>query len=375
MIVTLIAAGLVFSLVVFVHELGHLLAARWAGVRVHAFSIGLGPVLYRLRRGATEYRLSALPIGGYVRLAGLKLFDRSADDVPADERFSSKSRVARIGIYLAGPAASVVLGLLLLTISFSSNVGIPADGEPRSLRIATVTQSSHAWEAGLRSGDEVLGAETECFLDGGAFADRFALSAGQEVELLVSRGAVERTVRVTAPPDGDLGTFGVVLTPLWLDPHQRTPVAQVAVVEGRRASVADQPRLSSKTAFMESLKVAGEAAAGTKRALAEAISGRADLAGVMGPVGIAWFSGRITDRFGWLSMLWVAGIVSLALAFFNLIPMPPLDGGQATILALEAIAGRDLGYPVRLAISIFGLGVLLALTLVTTFADVSRLLR
>ena len=115
-----VAAALVFTVVVFAHELGHFLAARWAGVQVQVFSIGLGPILFRLRRGATEYRVSALPIGGYVRLAGLRIFDDPADSTPTSERFRSRSRLARLGIYLAGPAASVALGLLLLTISFSS---------------------------------------------------------------------------------------------------------------------------------------------------------------------------------------------------------------------------------------------------------------
>jgi regulator of sigma E protease len=137
----------------------------------------------------------------------------------------------------------------------------------------------------------------------------------------------------------------------------------------------ERPRLSPREAFVESLKMTREAAAGTGGALSDAVSSRADLGGVMGPIGIAWFSGRMADRFGFPALLWVAGILSLAVAFFNLIPMPPLDGGQAAILALEAIAGRDLGARARLGLSLVGIAFLLGLVVVTTHADVSRLLR
>ena len=372
---TLIAAALVFTVVVFVHELGHLLAARWAGVRVQAFSVGLGPVLFRLRRGATEYRLSALPFGGYVRLAGVRIFENPDDDTPVGERFRSKSRLARLGIYLAGPAASVALGVVLLTVSYASGVGVPTGGDPRSLHIAAVQPSSGAWNSGLRPGDEVMGAATECFVDGDAFSERFASSAGQNVELLISRAGAERTVLAAVPDNGDLGTFGVVLTPLWLEPGRPSSMGAVVTSARPDMSTPARVRVSPREAFVQSLQMTRETAEGTGSAISDAASGRTDLSGVMGPIGIAWFSGRMADRFGLWALVWVAGVLSLAVAFFNLIPMPPLDGGQAAILTLEAIAGRDLGSRARIGLSLIGIAALLALVVVTTYADVLRLLR
>ena len=95
----------------------------------------------------------------------------------------------------------------------------------------------------------------------------------------------------------------------------------------------------------------------------------------MGPVGIAWFGGRMTEQFGLSALLWFAGVCSLAVALFNLIPMPPLDGGQVAILALEAVAGRDLGLRARLGLTLLGVALFLLLLAATTYADVMRLLR
>ena len=135
----IIGGALVITVVVFVHELGHLVAARMAGVRVKSFSIGLGPVLLKRRHGATEYRLSALPLGGYVRLAGQSSFDPAIDeDIPAAELFRTKSRLTRLGIYLAGPAANLALALMLLTITYCQT-STRQRKTSRSLRIASVT--------------------------------------------------------------------------------------------------------------------------------------------------------------------------------------------------------------------------------------------
>lgn len=316
--VTLVAAGAVFVVLVFVHELGHLLAARLCGVRVEAFSIGIGPVVARIRRGPTEYRVSAIPFGGYVRLAGFRLFEDPDDGVPEHERFSAKTRTARMAILLAGPAASIVLGLALVTAARAADSDLLS--APPSTRVDVVHAGSPAWIAGLRPGDDVVAAETMSFLDLRGLAALFSEQPGTASALIIRRGAAELTIPIQIPDDGNLRSFGIGALPAWL------PVD------------------------------------GTYRDF------------LMGPVAIGWMSGHVLREFGAWALVELTGLLSLAIGLFNLLPVPPLDGGHAGLLAIEAVRRRDFSRRFRVATLLTGLAAVLVLLIATVIVDLQRMI-
>jgi regulator of sigma E protease len=122
---TLVAFLFVLGVLVFVHELGHFLVARWHGVRVHTFSLGFGPKLVKVTRGDTEYCISLIPLGGYVKLAGETALEHEATDPHASDEFMAKSKWVRFQVYLAGPAMNIALALIVGTFVLKGGADVP----------------------------------------------------------------------------------------------------------------------------------------------------------------------------------------------------------------------------------------------------------
>src|SRR5687768_14585189 len=142
----------VLGVLVFVHELGHFLVARWHGVRVHTFSLGFGPKLLKFRRGDTEYCISAVPLGGYVKLAGETVEEARTG---APDEFLSKSKWVRFQVYLAGPIMNILLAIVVLAVVFAQEADIPTYEQAAPV-IGQVAPDSPAAAAGLRPGDQIL---------------------------------------------------------------------------------------------------------------------------------------------------------------------------------------------------------------------------
>lgn len=199
---------------IFVHELGHFLVAKWCKVRVEAFSLGFGPVLFGFRRGDTHYRLSAIPLGGYVKMAGETLTDEQSDD-PAE--FQNKSRLQRAAILIAGVVMNGITAFLLFVVAF--NVGVPL----ASPDVGSVVPGSPAWEAGIRSGDRIIR------IDGANIVDFDDVMQ----EVAFSKGAID----ITVLRDGEEITFPDI-TPL-VDHNQKVPMRMIGV--GMRRVLAIEP--------------------------------------------------------------------------------------------------------------------------------------
>ena len=212
---TLLAFAFVLGVLVFVHELGHFLVARWHGVRVLTFSLGFGPKLLSFRRGDTEYCLSAIPLGGYVKMAG-----ENPEDQPqgADDEFLSKSKWQRFQILLAGPAMNMILAVLLLAVVLSQGDRVLAFLS-RPAIIGVVQEGSAAAQGGMLPGDEVVrinGREIRTWED---LEIGVTSRADRDVDFVVRRGGQERslTIRPTTtkvPLQSDttfeVGTIGVL---------------------------------------------------------------------------------------------------------------------------------------------------------------------
>ena len=308
----------VLGVLVFIHEMGHYLAARWRGVHVEAFSIGFGQPLARWTdRVGTEWRLCWLPLGGYVKLHGQERPEDVAQDVRdgwiQGRTFHEKSVLSRAIVVAAGPAANFLLAAVLFSIMFA------IQGEPGDPVVQTVLPHTAAEAAGLQAGDRIAtinGRKINNFED---IVRVVSVSPGKMLQLGIVRGGLAQILDVTpaAQDDGGGGKLGVLGIAGALRPVG--PVG--AVVDG----------------VQHTWDVAVQTLAGVW----QIITGQRSGAGLGGPLKIAQLSGQVAQH-GFGSLVSFIALLSVNLGLINLFPIPILDGGHLVFYAIEAIRGRPL---------------------------------
>jgi regulator of sigma E protease len=348
-VLSIVAAVLAVSALIVLHELGHLWVARALGMRVERFSVGFGPVIWSTARGGTEYAVSALPLGGYVRITGMA----PGDEIAPDDRTAYCNQPAwrRVLVLAAGPGANYLIAVLLAA-GLAGTVGLPTpDG---SARVGELRPGKPAERAGLRPGDRILSVAGQPVALWSELVGALQKHPGQRIDLAVERGDGAAAERLTLPvtPD-DVGGVGVV----GFGPY--TPPARP---------------LSLLPALAQGVSRTNDAAVQTLTMLG-AIVTRKSRAELSGPIGIAQELARGAqvglDRF--LGMVWS---LSVALALFNLLPVPALDGGRLVFLGVELLIGRRVNEKVEAYVHAAGLLALLALLLgVTIFGDLARIFR
>ena len=349
---TVVSFLVVLGVLVFVHEMGHYLAARWRGVHVEVFSIGFGKVIKRWtdRRG-TEWRLSWLPLGGFVKLHG----QEGPDDATPEQRarwlpgrtFHEKPVRDRAIVVAAGPFANFLLAAVLFAGLYMS-IGQP---QPAAT-VGGVVENSAAARAGLQPGDRILS------LDGqpiGRFEDvqrHIQPRAGQPVQLRISRAGAEQEL-VATPDSRDQGG---------------TAVGVLGVSGGAPEFRRLNPLSAVAAGVSQTADITGQTLAG----IWQMITGQRGTDDLGGPLRIAQLSGQVA-LMGVASLVSFIAILSVNLALINLFPIPVLDGGHLVFYALEAIRGRPV--PPRVMEYGFraGIFVLVALFVFTTWKDVVRL--
>ncbi len=215
---SILAFLFVLGVLVFVHELGHFLVARWHGVRVLTFSLGFGPKLLKWRRGDTEYAISAIPLGGYVKMAGEMGGDGTADfavqlEGKPDE-FMSKTKWQRFQIFVAGPVMNMILALVVMTFVLYQGASEPAYlSEPA--RIGAIKPGSAAEKVGLKPGDLILNVAGREIANWDQLDMVVVPRANREIDIVIERDGQRQTIKVT--PDartkyemGDLGAIPVL---------------------------------------------------------------------------------------------------------------------------------------------------------------------
>jgi regulator of sigma E protease len=336
---TIVLAILALELMIVVHELGHLLVAKRAGIAVHAFAVGFGPRLAGFRAGETTYSLNLLPIGGYVNMAGE---DGESPDVPADRTFRGKSVGWRLAVVLSGPAMNFVLAIVLLA-AVAMSYGIPLRV---STQVGTVLPGYPAAEAGLRAGDTIVSVDGRLMHDGQQMIDLIHRSGKRTLAVLVQRGDRRFILHI----------------PTRYNPRQNVWITgfSPAVVRGRLDPVR-AVGWGAVTTFKDAVAYLA--------AIGNLIRTHQLLGQLGGPVTAVNVLGQAAHA-GGETFLYFTAFFSIIIGLFNLFPLPALDGGRAAFLVIEGLRRRPVDPRREGYIHLVGLAVLLCLILALTVRDV-----
>ena len=355
----------VLALVVFVHEMGHFLVGRWLGVKVETFSLGFGPRIARIYDSkGTEWALSAIPLGGYVRFKGDSDASSKPDHAAAaamgdeDRRdsFPHKSVAARAAIVAAGPFANFLLAFVIFACSFMLLGRTMV--EPI---IASVNESSPAAEAGFKPGDRVLainGRKVESFDD---VARRVSgTEDGESLTFTVLRGNQELTLLGKPIVYSRKTVLGTDRRPVMGFVGSRDPENQFVKRFG--------PGEAAQTAVHEIAFVVER----TGAYVAGLFAGREKADQLSGPTRIAYISGKVAES-GLGPLFMLAGILSISIGLINLLPVPMLDGGHLVFYAIEAVFGRPVSPRAQEISFRVGFGLVIMLMLFSTWNDITHL--
>ena len=426
---TILAFLFVLGVLVFVHELGHFLAARRIGVRVLTFSLGFGPKLVSTRRGDTEYAISAIPLGGYVKMAGETVDDPRSG---APDEFLSKTKWQRFQVLIMGPVMNILLAVVILALVLAQGAEVPAYHDQPPV-IGSITQGSPAATAGLRRGDRVL------MVDDSSVDtwDKFDLAVGtrpnRDIDLTFLRDGATKstTLRTLSRGKFAVGDIGVLpnSTPVvasvikgdvaeqaglkagdlllavsgeWMTaPTQLTeaisknagkPTDLLVKRNGQELHITVTPQKRGdrgmigiyfgeqtkkfKPGPVEAVKLSVqrniEFGALIFKTLGGLFIGTTSPRQLMGPVAIAQLSGESASE-GLIPLLMLMASISLNLGLLNLMPIPVLDGGHILIMALEGIARRDFSAQVKEKMLLAGFVLILLLMVTVIYNDLTRI--
>jgi regulator of sigma E protease len=436
-LISTVAVVIMLGVMILAHEFGHFLIAKLFGVRVDVFSVGFGPRLWGFRRGPTDYRLSALPLGGYVKMAG---DNPSEERAGAPDEFLSKPRWQRFLIALAGPTMNVLLALGVVAGLFMVGQPEPVYIE-RPADVAGVLQDSPAAQAGIRAGDRLIRVNhARVKTWGDALFELMFTMPTKPVAVTLKRAG--KQVTVTAPPaqgpttQSEFAVLGYPAEPVVVGRvRDGMPAAEAGLKSGDMILAADnRPVLSSfqladeiqssegrpvdllvrragremhltvKPSFFDpgdgrkrwavgigfepvsvyQAQSPGEAVWRSYRfnlkltaqigyTVVGLVQGKVSLKQLAGPIGIAKQSGEAARR-GLGDFLYVLAIISLNLGILNLLPIPILDGGHLLMLTIEGTLRQDLSLAVKERFVQVGLVFLLVIFAIVMYNDVLKLL-
>lgn len=354
----------VLTVVVFVHELGHFLVARWCGVAVKVFSIGFGPEIFGFNdRKGTRWRFSWIPLGGYVKFIddenAASAGQKSLDAMPEEQRkhsFQSKSLGQRAAIVAAGPIANFLLAIVIFAAIFS------VFGERNTTaKVDAVNPGSAAERAGFQPGDVVISIDGTEIGNFSAMQRIVAMSPDQELHFVVNRGGA--TVDLTAIPERKEITdrFGNTM--------------RIGLLGIQRSASPDDwtlERHDPATALVMGVQESYFVVSRSLGYLYDVVTGREKADQLGGPIRIAQVSGQVATA-GFVALLNLAAIISVSIGLINLFPIPMLDGGHLLFYGIEAVRGRPLSESTQEIGFRIGLAFVLMLMIFATWNDLIHL--
>jgi len=420
----------VLGVMIFVHELGHYLMAKFLGIRVDVFSLGFGPRILGFRRGDTDYRISILPLGGYVKMAG-ENYEEELSGSP--EEFLSRPKLHRFAVAVAGPVMNIALALVLTWAHFWSGVEVDAFVKQPAV-IGKIQPGSAAEKAGLKLEDQIVAVDREKTPTWSEAQLAVAKKPNQTVDLTIVRNGqtIHQKATISVNKELGLGTIGAYpAIPYVVEGVERgSPAAKAGLKSGDRimqVSTKDKtagdaydippliaasqgkalrfkvqrdgqvfekdiapvqidgqvrigislyrPTQIEKFGFFQSMDQAVrhnyQVTLLTFEILGRILTGRASLKTMSGPIEIARFSG-LAAKEGAFALLKLMALISLQLGIFNLLPIPILDGGVIALLAIEGVMRRDLSMRVKERIFQIGFIFLIVLMGIIIINDISK---
>ncbi len=405
-----IAVGVILGFMILIHEFGHYAAAKLLGVRVEVFSIGFGKRLLGFRRGDTDYRIAAIPLGGYVKMSGENPMDERSGD-PGE--FLSHPRWHRFIIAIAGPAMNILLAIGLLTGVYMVHYEVPVFLDKPAV-IAWIKHDSSAAKAGLQPGDRIVridGVENPTWeqvylkvmlspnqpLDvtvqragqtfekqivpkavtsnqvgsAGWYADEAVVVGNMEADMPAAKAGIKEGDKVVAMDGKPLASIDTMIERLQETKDQ--PVQLTVIRNGQTLNFQVQPvlaktdipsekryrigfqnaaemkvsKLSFPDAFNRSLEENKKNSVLIMRLVEKLVERKISMRAVSGPIGIAQQAGEAAQEKGWIPLLLLTCGISLNLGVFNLLPIPILDGGVILLLFVESLMRRDISLHIK----------------------------
>jgi regulator of sigma E protease len=432
----LVSVAFVLGIMIFVHEWGHFIAAKLCGVRVEVFSFGLGPRLFGLKRGDTDYRLSALPFGGYVRMAGDNVVEERTG---ADYEYLSRPRWQRVLIAIAGPTMNILLAFFIFWGIYWF-VGIPYEMELRQPADVVAVPQNSATATGVQPGDRILevnGVKTPTWDT--VFLQVGKVKPGDSLSLTVLRGGSPQKLEIRVPekPESVDSLVGYPRLPAVVEdveigfPAEKSGLRsgdKIAAIEGKPVATWYQlveavhqsggraiqftvlrdgreiplsivpirgmsgdgrtvwqigvssrthegfEREGSVTAFKDATIETYLNMRQIIQVIGGLFTGRVSIRELAGPLGIARVSGQAAQR-GPMTLLGLMAVISLNLGLLNLLPIPILDGGHVLLLVIEGTIRRDLSIAVKERFVQVGLVFLLGIFAFVMYSDILKMIQ
>ena len=353
MLTTIFSTIFVLGILIFVHELGHFLVAKWLGVTVLRFSLGFGPKIVGFQRGETEYRLSLIPLGGYVKMLG----EGRDDEVPEEQlqsSFSSQPLKKRAAIVISGPFSNLLLAVLIFTCIYAT-AGIPQ----LTTDIGMVTPDSPAALAGMQPGDKVLEINGNPMANWEVLSQTIVEAGKSPLRLKIERAEQVITLEVQPELRGVPNVFGESI---------ERPVIGI--------TAAGKVQVKKVNPFMAGYYSVVQTWNMTKLFLltvVKLIQRVLPMDTLGGPILIAQMAGQQAQE-GLLNLIYFMALISVNLAILNLLPIPILDGGHLLLFLLEGILRRPLN-PKRVEFAQkVGMLLLVVLMAFVFYNDIMRLL-
>lgn len=358
---------IVLTVVVFFHELGHFLVARWNRVKVDAFSVGFGPELLGFTdRHGTRWKLSAIPLGGYVKFFGDADAASSPDFQQAqamseEERkhsFLHKSVGQRAAVVAAGPIANFILAIVIFAASFmfiGRFVSEPV--------VSDLVAGGAAEEAGFQQGDLVVSVNGEAIESFTDIPRIVAPNPGRELTVVINRDGIEKTITVTPRSEERTDRFG-----------NKSDIGMIGIINTPTDETSKVVRSGPLEAIGQGAQETWFIVRTTMLYLKDIVTGHQSADQLGGPIRIAKVSGEVATV-GASALVNLVAVLSVSIGLLNLFPIPMLDGGHLVFYAIEALRGRPLTEKAQEFGFRIGLSLVLMLMVFATWNDISRLLQ
>jgi len=335
LITGILAAAVIFAILVVTHEGGHFVAAKAVGIKVNEFAIGMGPLIFTRQKGETRYSLRLLPIGGYVAMEGE---DKESDDSRA---FNNKPAWAKALVAAAGPFMNFVLAIIIFAaiITYGGTAVDPA--------LSEVIEGYPAYTAGIREGDIVTA------VDGVTYDDSY------EMALSISKAGEKAQSIVITVKDAETGEISDHTLTFTEDDDGRK-------VLGMMFGLKHNPM----SGLVQGVQTAVEIETEMIKVLADLFTGNGSANDLMGPVGIVTVVDESADA-GIGSLVYLTALLSLNLGLINILPFPALDGGRLLFVIIRKFAGKAISDQLEGKIHFIGIMILMILMLLITFKDIN----